>query len=133
MLSATTTGKPMSANLVPIDGAMLEKAGADAEKLKDVRGLLAPFLRDSILALNYAAYAPRLRDALELDEHADDENERQELLERLEPPEDLPEHGTGLVARSHRPEDDGRRHGDQTARAPRHDDVGIHVYTDLVR
>jgi hypothetical protein len=36
----------------------IEKAGADAEKVKDVRGLLAPFLRDSILALNYAHYAP---------------------------------------------------------------------------
>jgi len=29
--AATTTAKPMSANLVPIDGAMLEKAGGDAK------------------------------------------------------------------------------------------------------
>jgi len=29
--AATTTAKPMSANLVPIDGAMLEKAGSDAK------------------------------------------------------------------------------------------------------
>lgn len=36
----------------------IEKAAGDAEKLKDVRGLLAPFLRDSLLALNYAHYAP---------------------------------------------------------------------------
>jgi hypothetical protein len=36
----------------------IEKAGSDPEKLKDVRGLFAPFLRDSILALNYAHYAP---------------------------------------------------------------------------
>jgi hypothetical protein len=36
----------------------IEKAGADAEKLKDVRGQLSPFLRDSLLALNYAHFAP---------------------------------------------------------------------------
>src|SRR5450432_721679 len=36
----------------------VEKAGADAEKLKDVRGQLAPILRDSLLAFNYAHYAP---------------------------------------------------------------------------
>jgi len=36
----------------------IEKAGGDAEKLKDVRGLLAPLLRDTLLAYNYAFYAP---------------------------------------------------------------------------
>jgi hypothetical protein len=36
----------------------IEKAGADAEKVKDVRGLLAPLLRDTLLAFNYAHYAP---------------------------------------------------------------------------
>jgi hypothetical protein len=36
----------------------IEKAGGDAEKLKDVRGLLAPLLRDTLLAYNYAYYAP---------------------------------------------------------------------------
>jgi len=35
-----------------------EKAGADAEKLKDVRGQLAPLLRDTLVAFNYAHYAP---------------------------------------------------------------------------
>ncbi len=38
--------------------AALEKAGADAEKIKDTRGLLAPVLRDTLLAFNYAHYAP---------------------------------------------------------------------------
>ena len=38
--------------------AAVEKAGADAEKLKDVRGQLAPILRDTLLAFNYAHYAP---------------------------------------------------------------------------
>ncbi|MBZ5627144.1 MAG: hypothetical protein LAQ69_51995, partial [Acidobacteriia bacterium] len=36
----------------------IEKAAADPEKLKDVRGLMAPLLRDTILAFNYAHYAP---------------------------------------------------------------------------
>src|ERR1043166_5788 len=36
----------------------VEKAGSDAEKLRDVRGQLAPLLRDALLALNYAHYAP---------------------------------------------------------------------------
>src|ERR1043166_5601124 len=36
----------------------VEKAAADPEKLKDVRGLLAPLLRDTLLAFNYAHYAP---------------------------------------------------------------------------
>jgi hypothetical protein len=38
--------------------AAIDRAGADAEKLKDVRGLLAPFLRDTLVAMNYAHYAP---------------------------------------------------------------------------
>ena len=38
--------------------AAVEKAGSDPEKLKDVRGLLAPLLRDTLLAYNYAYYAP---------------------------------------------------------------------------
>jgi hypothetical protein len=38
--------------------AAIEKAAGDAEKLKDARGLLAPLLRDTLLALNYAHYAP---------------------------------------------------------------------------
>jgi len=38
--------------------AAIEKAAADAEKLKDVRGLLAPLLRDTLLGFNYAYYAP---------------------------------------------------------------------------
>ena len=38
--------------------AAIEKAGADPEKLKDVRGLLAPLLRDTLLAYDYAHYAP---------------------------------------------------------------------------
>jgi hypothetical protein len=38
--------------------AAIEKAGGDPEKLKSARGLLAPFLRDTLVALNYAHYAP---------------------------------------------------------------------------
>ncbi|MBZ5724938.1 MAG: hypothetical protein LAP87_08070 [Acidobacteriia bacterium] len=38
--------------------AAIEKAGGDAEKLKEVRGLMAPLLRDTLLAFNYAHYAP---------------------------------------------------------------------------
>jgi hypothetical protein len=36
----------------------VEKAAGDAEKLKDARGLLAPLLRDTLLAYNYAYFAP---------------------------------------------------------------------------
>ena len=36
----------------------IEKAAGDPDKLKDVRGLMTPLLRDSLLALNYAYYAP---------------------------------------------------------------------------
>lgn len=38
--------------------ATIERAGSDAEKLKEVRGLLAPFLRDTLVAYNYVHYAP---------------------------------------------------------------------------
>jgi len=38
--------------------AAIEKAGADAEKVRDVRGQMAALLRDSLLALSYAYYAP---------------------------------------------------------------------------
>jgi hypothetical protein len=34
------------------------KAEGDPEKLKDIRGQMAPLLRDTLLALNYAYYAP---------------------------------------------------------------------------
>lgn len=36
----------------------VEKAGNDPEKLKDLRGLLAPVLRDTLVGLNYVHYAP---------------------------------------------------------------------------
>ncbi len=38
--------------------AMVEKAAADPAKLADVRGALAPLLRDTLVGLNYAHYAP---------------------------------------------------------------------------
>jgi hypothetical protein len=38
--------------------AELDRAGADAKKLSDIRGDLAPLLRDSLVGLNYAYYAP---------------------------------------------------------------------------
>jgi len=38
--------------------ATIERAGSDAEKLKDVRGALAPFLRDTLVSYSYAHYAP---------------------------------------------------------------------------
>ncbi|HKW96215.1 MAG TPA: hypothetical protein VJN43_00710 [Bryobacteraceae bacterium] len=38
--------------------AAVERAGSDAEKLKDVRSALAPFLRDTLVAYVYAHYAP---------------------------------------------------------------------------
>ena len=38
--------------------AILERAGGDAAKLKDARGYLAPLLRDTLVAYNYAHYAP---------------------------------------------------------------------------
>jgi hypothetical protein len=38
--------------------AAIEKAGADPQKLRDVRGALAPVLRDTLVGLNYVHYAP---------------------------------------------------------------------------
>jgi len=38
--------------------AAIDKAANDPEKLKDVRGLLAPFLRDTLVGFNYVHYAP---------------------------------------------------------------------------
>src|SRR4029077_8429791 len=38
--------------------AVIERAAGDAEKLKSARGSLTPFLRDTLVALNYAHYAP---------------------------------------------------------------------------
>ena len=38
--------------------AAVEKAAGDPEKLKDIRGQMAPLLRDTLLAFNYAHYAP---------------------------------------------------------------------------
>jgi len=36
----------------------VQKAGGDAEKLREIRGRLAPWLRDTLLGLNYAYYSP---------------------------------------------------------------------------
>jgi hypothetical protein len=38
--------------------AAIEKAAGDPEKSKDLRGLLAPLLRDTLVAFSYAYYAP---------------------------------------------------------------------------
>ena len=38
--------------------AVIDRAANDPAKLKDVRGYLAPFLRDTLVAYNYAHYAP---------------------------------------------------------------------------
>jgi hypothetical protein len=38
--------------------ASIERAGGDAAKLKEVEGELAPMMRDTLLAFNYAYYAP---------------------------------------------------------------------------
>ena len=38
--------------------ALIERAASDPKKLDDVRGLLAPFLRDTLVGLNYVHYAP---------------------------------------------------------------------------
>ncbi|MBC7927737.1 MAG: hypothetical protein H7039_18995, partial [Bryobacteraceae bacterium] len=38
--------------------AAIDKASNDPEKLRDMRGLLTPFLRDTLVGLNYAHYAP---------------------------------------------------------------------------
>ena len=36
----------------------IQRAGSDPAKLKEIRGLLAPLLRDTLLAFNYAYYSP---------------------------------------------------------------------------
>jgi hypothetical protein len=38
--------------------ALIDKSATDPRKLDDIRGLLAPFLRDTLVGLNYAHYAP---------------------------------------------------------------------------
>ncbi len=38
--------------------AAIEKAGGNPEKLAEVRGLMAPILRDTLVGFNYAYYAP---------------------------------------------------------------------------
>jgi hypothetical protein len=38
--------------------AFIDRAGADPKKLDEVRGLMAPFLRDTLIGLNYVHYAP---------------------------------------------------------------------------
>jgi hypothetical protein len=38
--------------------AQVERAGGDAEKLREVRGVLAPYLRDTLVGFNYAHYVP---------------------------------------------------------------------------
>ena len=38
--------------------ASIDKAANDAEKLRDLRGSLAPFLRDTLVGFSYAHYAP---------------------------------------------------------------------------
>lgn len=38
--------------------ALIDKASKDPEKLKDIRGILAPTLRDTIVGYNYIHYAP---------------------------------------------------------------------------
>ena len=39
-------------------GAIEKARRNDAEKLRDLRGLLAPFLRDTLVGFNYVHYAP---------------------------------------------------------------------------
>ena len=38
--------------------ALIDKAATDPKKLEDVRGLMAPFLRDTLVGFNYIHYAP---------------------------------------------------------------------------
>jgi hypothetical protein len=38
--------------------AFIDRAGSDPKKLEDVRGVMAPFLRDTLIGLNYVHYAP---------------------------------------------------------------------------
>src|SRR5205085_10202263 len=38
--------------------ALIDKSNTDPKKLENIRGLLAPFLRDTLVGLNYVHYAP---------------------------------------------------------------------------
>jgi hypothetical protein len=38
--------------------ALIDRAGSDPKKLDEVRGLMAPFLRDTLIGFNYVHYAP---------------------------------------------------------------------------
>jgi len=38
--------------------AFIDRSGSDPKKLDDIRGLMAPFLRDTLIGLNYVHYAP---------------------------------------------------------------------------
>jgi hypothetical protein len=38
--------------------AFIERAGSDPKKLDEIRSLMAPFLRDTLMGLNYVHYAP---------------------------------------------------------------------------
>ena len=38
--------------------ALIDRAASDPKKLDEIRGLLAPFLRDTLVGLNYVHYAP---------------------------------------------------------------------------
>jgi hypothetical protein len=38
--------------------AFIDRAGSDPKKLDEVRGLMAPFLRDTLIGFNYVHYAP---------------------------------------------------------------------------
>jgi hypothetical protein len=38
--------------------AFIERAGSDPKKLDEIRSLMAPFLRDTLIGLNYVHYAP---------------------------------------------------------------------------
>ena len=38
--------------------ALIDKSSKDSKKLEDIRGLLAPFLRDTLVGLTYVHYAP---------------------------------------------------------------------------
>jgi hypothetical protein len=44
--------------------AAIDKAGADPQKLRDVRASLAPVLRDTLVGLNYVHYAPPVAQVL---------------------------------------------------------------------
>lgn len=52
------TGKHVDAQRKINLRAAIEKAANDPQKLKDLRGQLAPFLRDTLVGFNYIHYAP---------------------------------------------------------------------------